>query len=162
MGLTIHISDAYNAFLLLAFLFICSWLRWRCLWWRVWRWRLWVRVHLSSCLSSCFELSVDHVSGLWCKVVIKSVCRVSGIFSVSRQFFSLISSLEFSIWLQYAVISLIVSKPCLYPSLDGLKLSFCVPLKLFALVEGGNWDCVYPLHWRQGARGFWTLDFHWG
>ena len=29
-------------------------------------------------------LSVDRVSGLLCKVVFKSVCRVSGIFSVSR------------------------------------------------------------------------------
>ena len=30
-----------------------------------------------SCPFSCIELSVDRVGGLLCKVVIKSVCRVS-------------------------------------------------------------------------------------
>ena len=29
-----------------------------------------------SCISSFFEISVDHVSGLSCNVVTKSVCRV--------------------------------------------------------------------------------------
>ena len=31
-----------------------------------------------------------------------------------------------------------VSKSCVYPSLDELKLSFRVPLKLFALVKGAK------------------------
>ena len=45
-----------------------------------------------SCLSSFFELSVDRVSGLSCDGVTKSVCRISGIFSVSRSKTSLVSS----------------------------------------------------------------------
>ena len=35
------------------------------------------------CISSCFELSIDRVSRLLFKVVTKSACSVSGIFSVS-------------------------------------------------------------------------------
>ena len=36
------------------------------------------------CLSSFFELSVDRVSGLSWNGITKSVCRVSGLVSVSR------------------------------------------------------------------------------
>ena len=50
-----------------------------------------------SCLPSCFELSVDHVSGLMCKVVIKYACHVSGIVSISRSKTSLVSNSEFLI-----------------------------------------------------------------
>ena len=46
-------------------------------------------------VSSCFELYVDRVSGLLFKVFIKSVGRVSGIFSVSRSKTSLVSISEF-------------------------------------------------------------------
>ena len=81
-----------------------------------------------------FELSVDRVSGLLCKVVIKSVGHVSGIFSVSRSKTSLVLNTEFLILLRYAVVLLIVSKSCVYPSLGGLMLSFRVPLNLFSLV----------------------------
>ena len=38
-----------------------------------------------------FELSVDFVSGFSCNVVTKSVCRVCGIFSLSRSKTSLVS-----------------------------------------------------------------------
>ena len=34
------------------------------------------RLTSGSCLSSCFELSVDHVSGFLFKVVTKSVCHL--------------------------------------------------------------------------------------
>ena len=54
-------------------------------------------VTFGLCLSSCFELSVDRVSGLLCKVFIKSVFRVSGIFSVSRSKNYLVSNSEFFI-----------------------------------------------------------------
>ena len=47
-----------------------------------------------SCLSSCFEISVDRVNGLLCNGVIKSVGRVSGTFSVSRSKTSLVSNSE--------------------------------------------------------------------
>ena len=50
-----------------------------------------------SCLSLFFDLSVDRVSGLSCNVVTKSVCRVSGIFSVFRSKTFLVSSSEFLI-----------------------------------------------------------------
>ena len=50
-----------------------------------------------SCLSSFFELSVDHVSGLSFSVVTKSVCSVFGTFSISTSKTSLVSSSEFLI-----------------------------------------------------------------
>ena len=50
-----------------------------------------------SCISSCFSLSVDHVSGLFFELVPKSVCCVSGIFTVSCSKASLVSSSEFLI-----------------------------------------------------------------
>ena len=49
------------------------------------------------CLSSFFELSVDHVNGLSFNVVTKYVCGVCGIFSVSRSKNSLVTSSEFLI-----------------------------------------------------------------
>ena len=50
-----------------------------------------------SFLYSFFELSIYRVNGLSCIGVTKSVCRVSGIFSVSRSQTSIVSSLEFLI-----------------------------------------------------------------
>ena len=45
-----------------------------------------------SCIPSCFELSVDGVIGFSYNGFTKSVCRISGIFSVSRSKTSLFSS----------------------------------------------------------------------
>ena len=93
MGLTSHISDAYDAFSSSCVFFFAlesdeyfsdesgdevSWSRFT----------------YGFCLSSCFELSIDRVNGLLCKVVIKSVGRVSGIVSVSRSKTSLFSNSE--------------------------------------------------------------------
>ena len=50
-----------------------------------------------SCLYSFFELSVDRVSAFLCNGVTKSVCGVSGIFSVSRSKTSLVSISDFLI-----------------------------------------------------------------
>ena len=77
-----------------------------------------------SCLSSFFELSVDHVSGLLFNVVTKYVCSVCGIFSVSCSKTSLVSSSE--LFIRYAVILLIFQNhvytpawyPCLYLSVS--------------------------------------------
>ena len=65
-------------FLLLAFLFLRAWVRWKCLW-QIWWWRFWVQVHLRFIIFSFFsENSVGRVSSS------KSVGRVGWIFSVGR------------------------------------------------------------------------------
>ena len=43
-----------------------------------------------SCISSCFEISIDRVRGLLFEVITKYVCHVCGIFSVSRSNTSLV------------------------------------------------------------------------
>ena len=57
----------------------------------------WSGFTFGSCLYSCFEISVDRVNGLLCKVVIKSVGRVSGIVYVSRSKTIPVSNSEFLI-----------------------------------------------------------------
>ena len=45
---------------------------------------------------------------------------------------------------------LIVLKPCVYLILDGIKLSFCVLLKLFALVEGTKYILCISVAYAAG------------
>ena len=96
MGLTSHLSDAYDAFssyCVFSLILIPM---------KMFLTNMTMKVlgpgsPLVRAFLHVFELSVDCASGLFCKVVIKSVYCVSGIFSVSRSKISLVSISEFLI-----------------------------------------------------------------
>ena len=105
MGRTSHLSDVYDDFLLLAFLFLLCWVWWRWLWQIRWQ-RIRVKVHFWFVISLSFELSNDRVIRSFSWVVSIRVLTFS-IFSSSNT--SLVSISEFPINLRYANFSLIVS-----------------------------------------------------
>ena len=65
-----------------------------------------------------------------------------------------------AIWLHYSVVSLIVSESCVYPSLDGLKLSFRALLKIFDLVKGAKSRLRISVASMAGSPRFLNFGFY--